>query len=109
MKQAHELIPWTVTDISFRPYEDLWSFNPSISFDGETWRCVLRCADYCMEGGVTRRSKSANIVGQQTKNAMVILDPVTWKPIKIFKMHEKDDHPRISTPHMGYEDMRLFR
>src|SRR5580765_2421691 len=105
MKQAHELIPWTITDISIRPYEDMWSFNPSINFDGQTWRCVLRCCDYAMPDGVTIRSKGARTVGQQTRNAMVIFDPQTWKPAKIFKMHEKDDLPRISTPHVGYEDM----
>lgn len=106
MKDAKDLIPWKVTDISFRPYEFFWSFNPSIHFDGTTWRCVLRCANYCMPGGQTIRSK--NTTGQQTKNAMVILDPATWKPIQIFKMAEKDDHPRAPTPHSGYEDMRLF-
>lgn len=101
------MIPWKVTDISIRPYEDFWSFNPSLHFDGSTWRCVLRCANYAMPDGKTIRSK--NTTGQQTRNAMVIFDPVSWKPIQIFKMHEKDDHPRAPTPHAGYEDMRLFR
>jgi len=110
MKKAEDVIPWLVTDISSRPYRDFWSFNPSIHFDGAQWRCVLRCCDYAMPNGVTVRSKSARPSGQQTKNAMVILDPANWKkPIKIYRMHEKDDHPRASTPHVGYEDMRLFK
>lgn len=108
MKDAHELIPWQVTDISIRPYDGFWSFNPSIHFDGTTWRCVLRCCDYAMPDGVTIRSKSARPTGQQTKNAMVIFDPASWKPITTFKMHERDGYPRASTPHVGYEDMRLF-
>ena len=107
MKDAKDVIPWKVTDISIRPYEDFWSFNPSIHFDGSLWRCVLRCANYAMPDGKTIRSKNAT--GQQTKNAMVIFDPATWKPIQTFKMQEKDDHPRAPTPHAGYEDMRLFR
>lgn len=109
MKDAQDVIPWKVTDISFRPYEGYWSFNPSIHFDGETWRCVLRCCDYAMPDGRTIRSKDARPTGQQTKNAMVILDPQSWRSIQIFKMHEKDGLSRASTPHVGYEDMRLFQ
>lgn len=109
MKTAEDLLPWKVTDISLRPYDGLWSMNPSIHFDGELWRCVLRCCDYAMPGGVTIRSKNARSVGQQTKNVMVIFDPQSWQPIKIFKIHEKDGLPRASTPHFGYEDMRIFK
>ena len=109
MKDAQDLIPWKVTDISIRPYEGYWSFNPSIHFDGETWRCVLRCCDYAMPDGITIRSKNARLAGQQTKNAMVILDPTSWRAIQVFKMHEKDDQPREACPHVGFEDMRLFR
>ena len=109
MKHAHELIPWNVTDISIRPYDGYWSFNPSIHFDGDTWRCVLRCCDYAMPDGVTIRSKNSRSAGQQTKNAMVIFDPKSWKAVQVFKMHENDRLVRESCPHVGYEDMRLFR
>lgn len=109
MKDAQDVIPWKVTDISIRPYDGYWSFNPSIHFDGETWRCVLRCCDYAMPDGVTIRSKSARPAGQQTKNAMVIFDPTSWEAIQIFRMREKDSLPREPCPHVGYEDMRLFR
>lgn len=108
MHDAKDLIPWEVTDISIRPFEGYWSFNPSIHFDGTLWRCVLRCCDYAMPDGVTVRSNKA-LVGQQTKNAMVIFDPKDWAPVQIHKMHERDDFPRVSTPHAGYEDMRLFK
>ena len=108
MHDAKDLIPWEVTDISIRPFEGYWSFNPSIHFDGTVWRCVLRCCDYAMPDGVTVRSNKA-VIGQQTKNAMVVFDPKDWAPIAIHKMHERDDHPRVPTPHAGYEDMRLFR
>src|ERR1700751_1246969 len=109
MKDVKDLLPWQVTDISFRPYEGYWSFNPSIHFDGKTWRCVLRCCDYAMPGGVTIRSKGGRQIGEQTKNAMVILDPSSWQPVTIYKMRERDDYPRVSTPHLGYEDMRIFK
>lgn len=109
MKAAEDLLPWKVTDISLRPYDGMWSMNPSIHFDGQLWRCTLRCCDYAMPGGVTIRSKSARPVGQQTKNALIIFDPQTWQPVKIFKVHEKDGTPRAVTPHFGFEDMRIFR
>ena len=109
MKDAEDVIPWKVTDISIRPYDGYWSFNPSIHFDGDTWRCVLRCCDYAMPDGVTIRSKNARPAGQQTKNAMVIFDPKSWKAVQVFKMHENDRLLRESCPHVGYEDMRIFR
>jgi len=109
MKDAKDLIPWKVADISIRPYDGYWSMNPSIHFDGVTWHCVLRCCDYAMPDGVTVRSKNARPVGQQTKNAMIIFDPQSWRAIQVFKMHEKDGLPRESCAHVGYEDMRIFK
>jgi hypothetical protein len=82
---------------------------PSLHFDGQTWRCVLRCSDYAMPDGVTIRSSKARPAGNQTKNAMAVFDPATWKPIKIYKMQELDGHPRVSCANVGYEDMRIFR
>lgn len=109
MKDAKDLLPWAVTDISIRPYEGYWSMNPSLHYDGQTWRCVLRCTDYAMPNGRTIRSSKSRPAGNQTKNAMVIFDPKTWKPIQIYKMHERDDHPRTPCANIGYEDMRIFR
>lgn len=109
MQQIKDSLPWKVTDISLRPYDGMWSMNPSIHFDGELWRCVLRCCDYAMPDGVSIRSKSARPVGQQTKNAMVILDPQSWRPVQVFKMHEKDGLPREACAHVGFEDMRIFK
>lgn len=108
MKDAKDFIPWTVTDISIRPYEGFWSMNPSIHFDGQTWRCSLRCTDYAMPDGVTIRSKKAG-PGHQSKNAMLVLDPQGWKVAATYKMHERDPHPRVSCANVGYEDMRIFR
>lgn len=110
MKAVQDLFPWKVIDLPHRPFgSGFWSFNPSIHFDGETWRCVLRCCDYCMPSGRTVRSKNAGLTGQQTKNAMVVLDPTTWRAVHIYKMHERDGLTRSATPHVGFEDMRLFR
>ena len=83
--------------------------NPSIHFDGQLWRCVLRCSDYAMPGGTTIRSSRAKPGESRTKNAMVIFDPASWKPVEIYKMRERDDLPRISSGSLGYEDVRIFR
>jgi len=109
MKQAHEVLPWKVTDISVYPYgPDYWSMNPSIHLDGDgTWRFVARIVDYAMPDGSTIRSPKAG-PGHQTKNAMAILDPKTWRPIKIYKMAERDGHARVACANTGFEDMRLF-
>ncbi len=109
MKSVQDLLPWKETDISIRPYDGMWSMNPSIHFDGSTWRCVLRCTDYAMPNGVTIRSEKARPAGNQTKNAMVIFDPQSWKPIQVLKMHERDTVPRVPCANVGYEDMRIFR
>lgn len=109
VKNASDLIPWKVTDISLRPYKEMWSFNPSIHFDGQLWRCALRCSDYAMPGGTTIRSSRAKPGESQTKNAMVIFDPASWKPVEIYKMRERDDLRRISSGSLGYEDVRIFR
>lgn len=108
VKRADEIIPWKVTDISLRPFDGFWSINPSIHFDGLLWRCVLRCTDYAMPGGVTIRSRKAR-GGVRTKNAMVIFDPQKWKAVELYKMRERDDLRRVSTDNVGYEDVRLFR
>lgn len=109
MRRASEQIPWKVTDISLRPYAHFWSFNPSLHFDGRLWRCSLRCADYCMKNGETIRSPGAVPGESRTKNAMVIFDPDSWKPIEIYKMRERDGLPRVACSSMGYEDIRIFR
>ncbi len=61
-----------------------------------------------MPDGRTIRSPKAG-PGHQTKNAMVILDPQTWKPIQIFKMRELDETPRTASANIGFEDMRIFK
>jgi hypothetical protein len=83
--------------------------NPSIHFDGQLWRGILRCTDYAMPGGVVIRSRKARPGEAQTKNAMVIFDPARWKPVEIYKMHEHDELPRAPCASVGYEDIRIFR
>ena len=81
----------------------------SVHYDGSlVWRCVLRCCDYAMPGGKTIRGSKAG-PGHQTKNAMAILDPASLQPIKVFKMRELDEYPRVPCANVGYEDMRIFR
>lgn len=107
---VHELLPWQVTDISYRPFDGFWSFNPSIHFDGQTWRCVLRCADYALPDSVEIRGPRARPNQVQTHNAMLILDPNGWQPVEIFAMQELDGLHRLDRcASLGYEDMRLFQ
>jgi len=108
MKAIAELIPWKVADISLRPHKGMWSMNPSIHFDGDLWRCTLRCADYAMPDGSTIRSLKAKRGAAQTKNVMVIFDPDTWQPREIYKMRENDLLPRTPCSSVGFEDLRLF-
>jgi hypothetical protein len=109
VKDAKEFIPWKIVDISLRPYDGMWSMNPSIHFDGKLWRCTLRCSDYAMPGGVTIRGPKAKASGTTTRNAMLILDPDTWQAAKIHKMEENDGQKRVVCANYGYEDMRLFQ
>jgi len=62
-----------------------------------------------MLGGGTIRSRKAKPGVTQTKNAMVILDPTSWRAVEIYKMHERDDLPRVASSSIGYEDIRIFR
>jgi hypothetical protein len=108
--EVRDLLPWKVSDLSIRPYPDMWSMNPSIHFDGETWRCVLRCTDYAMPGGVSIRGAKANKNYVQSNNALVILDPASWKPAKVHLMKELDEEARVvACASIGFEDMRLFQ
>lgn len=106
---AVDLVPWKVTDISLKPFPGMWSFNPSIHLHEGTWRCVLRCADYAMPNGVQIRGPNARPMLAQTKNALVVLDPTTWRPQRVHPMHELDGTPRVKgCANVGFEDMRLF-
>jgi hypothetical protein len=109
VKRAEDIIPWKVTDISLRPFDGMWSFNPCIHYDGHLWRCVLRCSDYALPNGKQIRSDRAKVGESQTKNAMVIFNPKSWRATEIYKMREQDDLSRIPASSIGYEDVRIFR
>lgn len=82
--------------------------NPSIHFDGTRWRCLLRCTDYAMPDGVVIRSRRAQPGESRTRNALAIFDPKSWKPLEIYKVHERDNFPRAPCESLGFEDVRLF-
>jgi hypothetical protein len=106
---VRQVMPWDVTDLSLRPFPGMWSFNPSIHFDGETWRCSLRCADYAMPDGNVIRGNRASPTQTVTRNVMIELDPDTWQHTAIYEIEEHDNHPRVANcPNVGFEDLRLF-
>jgi len=104
MKYVSDIIPWRLTNISLRPFKGFYSFNPSIHFDGEKWRCVMRNCDYHAKGG-EYAVKNGRII---TRNALVTFNPSTWEPSSLVEMREIDSLQRYPTSEWGYEDMRLF-
>jgi hypothetical protein len=108
MKSVTEFIPWNVVEISLRPVDGFWSMNASILFDGEKWIANLRLCDYALPNGKLIRSPKSRPAGNQTKNAIVVFDPDTWKPASIHVVEENDGFPRTRSANVGFEDIRLF-
>lgn len=111
MRQADEILPWNVTNISWRPFPGFFSFNPSIHFDPTIglWRCLMRNADYSAPHGIVQANmrKGGRI---QTRNVMAVLDPDTWRAASLYEMHEHDGLARnAQASAQGFEDLRLFR
>jgi hypothetical protein len=113
LRSASELLPWEVRDVSVRPFGDDWgSFNPSVHYDPDdrTWRCVIRCSNYSLKGGVPRMAAGARSGRTQTRNLLAVLDPDRLAPTRLAEIREADDLPRTaSCGCAGLEDLRLFR
>lgn len=91
-----------------RPYgAGYWSFNPSVTRDPTTgaWLCMVRCANYCIPGGVVMAPKNGPIY---TRNVMLVLEPGTWKTLDAFPVFERDDTLRVPCHSRGFEDVRIF-
>lgn len=113
IRAARDLFPFPSRDVSFDngfyskllvdPDEftqstGLYACNPSIHFDGVTWRCNVRAINYKIgkvpEVGVTQ-------------NYMFTLD--TWLDVTRSQIiADTSVRPRSSYPIKGYEDCRLF-
>lgn len=113
LPRADQILPWAVHNISVYPFGKHWSpFNPSVHYDrhDDKWRCVVRCANYSLPGGVPVLSPEAKAGRAQTRNVMMDLDPQTLSPIGLCELREKQDLPiATSCPSNGVEDLRLFR
>lgn len=105
-----ELIPWHTVDVSVWPFgQGWWPFNPSIHFWRGEWRCVIRCANYSLPGGVVVMSPEARAGKAQTRNAIVLLDPSTLEIRCLSEVGEPSQVPRApECSCLGLEDMRLF-
>jgi tetratricopeptide (TPR) repeat protein/predicted GH43/DUF377 family glycosyl hydrolase len=90
--------------IGFKPEAPYFAMNPSIHFDGEEWRCVVRTVNYHIVEG-RYLTPDDNII--YTRNFMVELaDDLSVE--RAVEMIDHDAHPRSSFPVHGFEDCRLF-
>jgi hypothetical protein len=109
---AEDLLPWHAQDISINAGPGWWSFNPSIHYDpaDERWRCVFRCANYSLPGGVPTLSPTARLGRAASRCVLAELDPGELRVERLREMAELDDLPRApACGSLGLEDMRLFR
>lgn len=109
---AEDLLPWHARDISISVGSGWWSFNPSIHYDpdAERWRCVFRCANYSLPGGVPQLSPEARMGRAASRCFLAEIDPAELSVESLREMRELDDLPRAaSCASLGLEDMRLFR
>ena len=75
--------------------------NPSVHFDGHTWRCIVRCINYRL--GVSVPTKPDTI------NVMLTLDPdKDFEIISAQPMADITGVPKSGYAITGFEDCRLF-
>lgn len=77
--------------------------NPSVHFDGVTWRCIVRCINYRLGGHIPEEPN--------TKNVMLELDPdEDWGVVLGgHPMADLTGQPKSGYPISGFEDCRLFQ
>lgn len=84
------------------PDSDFVACNPSVHFDGTTWRVVLRCINYRLGREVPEQVYS--------KNVMVVLDPSSdWSTVSSHPMTDLSGRTPSDFPIHGFEDCRLFQ
>jgi len=90
--------------IAFQPESPYRALNPSVWYDGQRWRCVVRTTNYRLVDGHYITPDGVPI---QTRNFMAELsDDLSIE--HTVEMIDHDPTPRSSFPVHGFEDCRLF-
>lgn len=90
--------------IDFEPSLPYHAMNPSIHFDGERWRCVIRTVNYQIVNG-QYLTPDDNVIF--TRNYMAELH-ADLRVERVIEMIDHDTTPRSTYPVHGFEDCRLF-
>ncbi len=115
-QSAIELFGAEVRAIDFSPEPDWNASNPSIYFDGDRLRCVVRTVNYKIVNGsyVTPPEDVVRDEGSwkgwqiiRTRNFLLDLD-ADFKTTRVVEIVDKTGDARTSYPIHGFEDARLF-
>lgn len=115
-QSASELFGATVHAIDFAPEPGWNASNPSIYFDGDRIRCIVRTVNYKLVNGsyVTPPEDVVRDEGPwkgwqviRTRNFLLDLD-ADFKTTRSVEIVDKTGDARTSYPIHGFEDARLF-
>jgi FkbM family methyltransferase len=95
----------TTQQIPFTPRQGWNALNPSIHYDGEVWRCIIRSTNYQLADGKYTTSDGGPI---KTENNLLVLEK-DLKPSASFQMRDLAQIKKTAYPVQGYEDCRLFQ
>jgi len=104
-KSASELFGGTDREITWKPELPYRAMNPSVWFDGNRWRCIVRTVNYQIVNG-QYLTPDDNVI--YTRNYMLELARGSLAIERVVEMVDRDPSPRSSFPVHGFEDCRLF-
>jgi len=104
-RSASETFGATTFRLPYAPAEPFVAANPSVHFDGEKWRCLVRTLNYRIIDGCSYEPPDGVI---QTHNVMLELTSDLDEIVRTVPMKDLDSTSRTSFPVHGFEDCRLF-
>jgi FkbM family methyltransferase len=114
---AHELFGAEARAIDFAPEPGWNASNPSIYFDGDRLRCIVRTVNYKMVNGAYTVPPEDRVRDEgawngwqiiRTRNFLLDLD-TDLKTTRVVEIVDKTGDDRTSYPIHGFEDARLFQ
>ena len=115
-QSANELFGATVRAVDFAPEPGWNASNPSIYFDGDRTRCIVRTVNYKLVNG-SYTTPSQDVVRDEgswkgwqiirTRNFLLDLD-ADFKTTRAVEIVDKTGDKRTDYPIHGFEDARLF-